>query len=77
MNYLGYVPQDDCIFLSSRERKAVVDRFPSASSAIAFNQISHGLLHWQNEKAVTGGMQFFLEKMIAENPSNEGALCKA
>lgn len=76
MNYLGYVPQDDCIFLSTRERKAVVDRFPSASSAIAFNQIGHGLLHWQDEKKLTGGVQFFLEKIINTKKSSEDVLCK-
>lgn len=76
MNYLGYVPQDDCIFLASRERKAVIDRFPSASSAIAFNQIGHGLLHWQDDKTITGGMQFFLERIINRNGAIEGNLCK-
>jgi len=77
MHYLGHIPQDDYIGIAARERVAVVDVFPQSDSAIAFNNLCHGISQWQQDNTVTGGIQFFFERLIQNNTVDTEELCKA
>jgi len=64
MHYLGHIPSDDFIAVAARERVSVVDKFPQSKSAIAINNLSHGIIHWREENYLTGGIQFFFERLV-------------
>lgn len=69
LHYLGHIPQDDYIGIASRERTAVVEKFPLSQSAIAFNHLCHGINNWRHDSAVAGGIHFFFERLIQSNPA--------
>lgn len=78
INYLGHIPLDDYIGMAARERAAVIDLFPQSDSAQAFMNLTHGISQWQEENTtVTGGIQFFLERLIQDNTIAREQLCKA
>lgn len=76
MHYLGHIPNDDYIHFAARERITVVDKFPQSQSAIAFKDLIHGINHWQNDNTLMGGIQFFFERLIANNQIATEQLCK-
>lgn len=64
MHYLGHIPQDDFIGMAARERVAIVDQFPQSQAALAFHQLCQGINRWQNDMPLTGGIQFFFERLV-------------
>lgn len=76
MDYLGNVPNDDYINLSARQKISVIDRFPHSESALAFNNLCHGINHWQTDNSVVGGIQFFFERLIKNPGMSKEILCK-
>lgn len=64
LNYLGHIPQDDYIGIAARERVTVVDKFPHSEVATSFHNLANGIQHWHDESQITGGIQFFFEKLI-------------
>lgn len=77
MNYLGHVPQDDYINMSAIERVSIVEKYPFSAAAVAFNNLSHGINHWQDNTMLPGGIHFFFERLIQSYQMNEEQLCKA
>jgi MinD-like ATPase involved in chromosome partitioning or flagellar assembly len=75
MNFLGHIPQDDFITISSRSGGSVMDQFPNSDAAKAINQLCHSITHWQNENVMTGGIQFFFERLIHNRPSTKEPAC--
>jgi flagellar biosynthesis protein FlhG len=68
MHYIGHIPQDDYISIASREGVAVVEKYPQAPATTAFQDLSNGIQHWQQDSSVGGGIQFFFERLL-ENPA--------
>ena len=64
MHYIGHVPQDDYISMSAREGFMLLDKFPRAPAALAFNQISHGIDCWQDDATLAGGIHYFFERLF-------------
>ena len=64
MQYLGHIPQDDFVGIAARDRVAIVDKFPQSNAAIAINKVCDGINHWRDEGALTGGIQFFFERLV-------------
>lgn len=77
MNYLGHVPQDDFINLSAIDRVSIIDKYPVSEAAIAFNNLCHGINHWQDNTMLPGGIHFFFERLIQSYQISEEQLCKA
>jgi flagellar biosynthesis protein FlhG len=67
LNFLGCVPQDECIHLSALDRVSVVDKYPASISTQAFEKMSRGILQWSDHSPLTGGIQFFFERLIGEH----------
>lgn len=76
MNFLGCVPNDDYIVMAARERISVVDKYPLSQSAVALNNLCHGISHWNEEDAVMGGIHFFFERLIQAVPETKEQMCK-
>lgn len=64
MHYLGAIPNDDYIGMAAREHVAVVEKFPQAKSVKAFQDICQGIMHWNDNATLPGGIQFFFERLI-------------
>lgn len=64
MQYLGSIPQDDFVNLSACERVSVVDQYPQAKSVLALNSICKGIDHWREDGSLSGGIQFFFERLV-------------
>lgn len=66
MSYLGNIPRDDYIRLSAKDRASVIDKYPMSTSAQAINNLSRTILKW-NEESLTGGINFFFERLVKVN----------
>ncbi|MDR3476540.1 MAG: AAA family ATPase [Gammaproteobacteria bacterium] len=64
MHYIGHLPQDDYVSIAACEGVSIVDKFPHCEASIAFNHLCHGLNHWHEENSMSGGIQFFFERLI-------------
>jgi flagellar biosynthesis protein FlhG len=64
MHYIGHLPQDDYVGIAACEGVSVVDKFPKCEASLAFNNLCHGLNHWHEENSMSGGIQFFFERLI-------------
>lgn len=64
MHYLGHIPHDDYVGIAARDRVAIVDKFPHSSAAVAIHNLCHGIAHWRDESSLTGGIQFFFERLV-------------
>ena len=67
MHYIGHIPQDDYVSISAREGVAVIEKYPQAPAANAFHELSHSIIHWQQDSPVGGGIQYFFERLLG-NP---------
>jgi flagellar biosynthesis protein FlhG len=64
MHYLGHIPQDECIHLSALQHVSIVDKFPQSSAVKALEKLCHGVTQWPDDSPLTGGIQFFFERLI-------------
>ncbi len=64
LNYLGNIPIDDYIHFAARERVSVADKYPHSKSVFAMKNICHSILSWQDDNALTGGVNFFFERLV-------------
>ncbi len=77
MNYIGHIPQDDYINIAAHERVAVIDKYPHSNAASAFKSLCDGINHWRDESAITGGIQFFFERLIQNRLKHKESLWEA
>jgi flagellar biosynthesis protein FlhG len=75
MHYIGHVPQDDYISMSAREGFMLMDKFPQAPAALAFNQISHGIDCWQDDATLAGGIHYFFERLFDHTTAAKDKPC--
>lgn len=64
LQYLGYVPNDEYIELSARERVSAVLKYPQSPAVNEFSKICSSIINWQQAVNINGGIQFFFEKLI-------------
>lgn len=77
MHYIGHVPQDDFVTIAAHERVAVVDKFPHSDAALNFVNLCHGITHWNDSCPVSGGIQFFFERLIQNHADPKEKPCIA
>jgi flagellar biosynthesis protein FlhG len=64
LDYVGAVPQDDWLRRAIQRQQAVVEAFPSATSALAFREIAKKVQQWQAPAGNNGGVEFFVERLV-------------
>ncbi|MFZ2315452.1 MAG: AAA family ATPase [Gammaproteobacteria bacterium] len=77
LNYMGSLPQDDYIKIAATQRVAVVDKYPTSISAMAFNALCYGITHWGDDIVLSGGIHFFFERLIKLRQSDKESFCIA
>jgi len=70
LSFLGTVPEDPKLQKAVKARQAVIEAFPGSTSAAAFQRIAAQIESWPMP-AVTGDLQFFIERLIDTDPSDE------
>jgi len=65
MSYLGAIPRDEWLRRAVQRQEAVVEAFPSSPSALAFREIARRAAQWQAPVGPRGGVEFFLERLVA------------
>ncbi|MFO1349990.1 MAG: MinD/ParA family protein [Gammaproteobacteria bacterium] len=64
LNFLGAVPEDPLLHKALKVQQAVVEAFPDSPSANAYRGIVTQLERIAPEGIPTGGMQFFIERLV-------------
>lgn len=65
LRHLGNVPHDNYLRRAVQEQRAVVDAYPRCSAALAFTEIAQKLDRLPVATRAKGGIQFFLERLLA------------
>jgi flagellar biosynthesis protein FlhG len=66
LGYLGQVPRDDYLRRAVRQQQPVMTAYPRAPSSVAFRRAAERVRSSLRATAVSGGLGFFLERLIAE-----------
>lgn len=69
LTYMGAVPQDEELRRAIQRQNSVVKAAPFSTSARALRKMAHGILAWPSRQGPRGGVEFFVERLLAENPN--------
>jgi len=64
LEFAGSVPFDDYLRRAVQQQTAVVEAFPSSSSADAFKNLALKADRWSVPNAVRGHLEFFVERLV-------------
>lgn len=64
LNYLGAIPNDEAIGHAAKKQQSVVDKYINSPATLAFQELAKNIDHWENESTLTGGIQFFFERIL-------------
>ncbi len=69
LTYMGAVPQDEEMRRAIQRQNSVIKVAPFSASARALRKMANGVLAWPSRKGPRGGVEFFVERLLAENPN--------
>ena len=69
---LGDVPQDNYLVRAVQEQRAVVDAYPRSPAGSAFGKIAAAIDELPTAREASGGIEFFLERLLAVDPASQG-----
>lgn len=72
LRHLGNVPLDPWLRRAVQEQRAVVDAYPKSRSGTAFAEIARTLRGLPANRAASGNVEFFLERLLAAEPARAG-----
>ena len=72
LRHLGNIPDDNYVRRAVQEQRAVVDAYPKSPAAAALIEISRKLKQTDVPHPVTGGIQFFLERLLMAREDRKG-----
>lgn len=67
LRYMGAVPQDEEMRRAIQRQNSVVKVAPFSASARALRSMANGILGWPSRKGPSGSVEFFVERLLAEN----------
>ncbi len=65
LQFLGSIPHDEMLRKSVQRQRPVVEAFPGSFSSRAFERLARSLLTMPVRKELNGGIQFFIERVMA------------
>jgi flagellar biosynthesis protein FlhG len=74
IDYLGSVPYDDYVHRAVQKQVPVVERFPGSRAARAITRLAERIEQGSRGANVSGGVQFFLERMLAADRGLAGRI---
>ena len=69
--YQGAIPRDEYLRRAVQRQVAVVDGFPSSTSARAFMKLAQTVDGWRPPDLPSGGLEFFVERLLRGTPPVE------
>ena len=64
-SYCGSIPFDDHLRRAVQQQATVVEQYPGSASARAFKKLALAADTWDMAPAATGGLEFFVERLLA------------
>jgi flagellar biosynthesis protein FlhG len=74
IDYLGSVPYDDYVHRAVQKQVPVVEQFPGSRAARAITRLAERIEQGSRGASVSGGVQFFLERMLAADRGLAGRI---
>ncbi|MGB5719600.1 MAG: MinD/ParA family protein [Woeseiaceae bacterium] len=72
LHHLGDIPRDDYLVKAVQEQRAVVDAYPKSASGTAFLELASSIDALPAARGASGGIEFFLERLLSANPVSRG-----
>jgi len=69
LEYAGEIPDDEGVARAIRAQRTVLAAYPGGPAARAYRQLAVAVQAWPRAGDPSGGIQFFLEKMLARPPA--------
>ena len=69
LEYAGGIPDDEGVMRAVRAQRTVLAAYPGGPAARAYRQLAVAVQAWPPQGDPSGGIQFFLEKMLARPPA--------
>lgn len=64
LDYIGFIPFDECLRKAVQNRCAVVNAFPRSPSTKAFIKLAATVDHWPVAQTSEGRLEFFFERLV-------------
>lgn len=71
LTFMGSIPYDARLRKAVQHQRAVVEAYPRSSSALAIKKLAKQVNAWPKSATTNGQLEFFLERMIHSNSSNQ------
>lgn len=64
IDYVGMVPEDDCLRRAVQRQQPVVTSFPGSPAARAFKDMAMRVRKWPSPAHLAGTLEFFVERLV-------------
>ncbi|RLK48742.1 flagellar biosynthesis protein FlhG [Alkalispirillum mobile] len=64
IDYVGMVPEDDCLRRAVQKQQPVVTSFPGSPAARAFKDMAMRVQKWPMPAQMVGNLEFFVERLV-------------
>ena len=64
IEYVGYIPTDECVKKAVRKRKPVLELYPGSTSSKRIIKMAKSMLKWSRRTDTDGNLKFFLKRYI-------------
>jgi flagellar biosynthesis protein FlhG len=68
LEFVGEIPEDECVRRAIRGQRVVIEAFPSSPAARAFKKIAALADKWPVPQGPRGNLEFFVERLVRRPP---------
>jgi len=68
LDFVGEIPEDDCLRRAVRAQRTVFDLYPSSPAARAFKRLAGRADTWPVPAGPRGNLEFFVERLVQRTP---------
>ena len=68
LDFVGEIPDDDCLRRAVRAQRTVFDLYPSSPAARAFKRLAGRAETWPVPAGPRGNLEFFVERLVQRTP---------
>jgi flagellar biosynthesis protein FlhG len=67
IDYVGAIPDDDCLRQAVGRQRAVVELYPRARSSVAFGHLARAIAQWPTAELPKGSAQFMFRRFLGRD----------
>jgi len=68
LEFVGEIPDDECLRRAVRAQRSVLETFPSSPAALAFKKLAARADKWPVPAGPRGNIEFFVERLVQRPP---------